>query len=45
MAELAVTAGADAIVTHNVRDFEQMLTFGIKVLRPKEFLVQIGEAK
>ena len=45
VAELAVTAGVDAIVTHNVRDFQEMRTFGIQVLRPKEFLVQIGEAK
>jgi len=45
VAELAVTAGVDAIVTHNVKDFHGMKTFGIKVLRPKEFLVEIGEAR
>lgn len=45
VAELAVTAGVDAIVTHNVKDFQAMPTFGIKVLRPKEFLIEIGEAK
>jgi putative PIN family toxin of toxin-antitoxin system len=45
VAELAVTAGVDAIVTHNVKDFLGMKTFGIRVLRPKEFLVEIGEAK
>ena len=45
IAELAVTAQADAIVTHNVRDFGSVEKFGIKVLTPKEFLHKIGEAK
>lgn len=45
VAELAVTANADAIVTHNVRDFDGMKNFGIRVLTPKEFLVEIGEAR
>jgi putative PIN family toxin of toxin-antitoxin system len=45
VAELAVTATADAIVTHNVRDFDGMKNFGIRVLTPKEFLVEIGEAR
>ena len=45
VAELAVTAGVDAIVTHNAKDFQAMSIFGIMVLRPKEFLVKIGEAK
>jgi predicted nucleic acid-binding protein len=45
VAELAVTAQADAIVTHNVRDFRGMEKFGVKVLTPKEFLQEIGEAK
>jgi putative PIN family toxin of toxin-antitoxin system len=45
VAELAVTATADAMVTHNVRDFAGMKKFGIRVLTPKEFLVEIGEAR
>jgi len=40
-----VTATVHAIVTHNVRDFDGMKSFGIRVLTPKEFLVEIGEAR
>jgi len=43
--EVAVAADADAIVTHNVRDFNASSTFGISVLRPAEFLVSIGGTK
>jgi len=45
VAELAVTAQAEAIVTLNTRDFKGMEKFGIKLLTPKEFLQRIGEAK
>lgn len=45
VAEVAVTAQAEAIVTQNVRDFKGMEKFGIKVLTPKELLQRIGEAK
>ena len=45
VAEVAVTAQAEAIVTLNVRDFEGMEKFGIELLTPKEFLQRIGEAK
>ena len=45
VAELAVTAQAEAIVTMNTRDFKGMDKFGIKLLTPKEFLQRIGEAK
>ena len=45
VAEVAVTAQAEAIVTMNVRDFKGMEKFGIAVLTPKEFLQRIGEAK
>jgi predicted nucleic acid-binding protein len=41
VAELAVAAGADAIVTHNVRDFAGMDRFGIEILSPGQFLVQL----
>lgn len=45
VAEVAVTAQAEAIVTLNVRDFKGMDKFGIEVLTPKEFLQRVGEAK
>lgn len=44
VAELAVTAQADAIVTHNVRDFKGMERFGVNIITPKELLQEIGEA-
>ena len=40
--ELAVAAGGADIVTHNVKDFEQAAGFGIRVIKPSEFL---GELK
>lgn len=45
VAELAVTAQVDAIITHNVKDFIGMDRFGIKVITPKELLLEIGETK
>ena len=39
--ELAVAAGSDAIVTHNVRDFGGAEKFGIRVLTPKQFLIEL----
>lgn len=36
--ELAVAAEADAIVTHNTRDFAGASEFGVTVLTPLEFL-------
>ncbi len=42
--EVAVEAGAEAIVTHNVRDFDGVVErFGIRVLRPGEFLLELEE--
>jgi hypothetical protein len=38
-----VEAEADAIVTHNVRDFSGAEKFGIRVLRPQDLLREIGE--
>lgn len=39
VAELAITAGASCLVTHNVRDFGPVQDrFGIDVLRPGAFL-------
>lgn len=45
VAELAVTAQAEAIVTHNPGDFKGLEKFDIVLLTPKEFLHRIGEAK
>lgn len=41
--ELAVTAGCDCIVTFNKADFHGADTFGLRVLTPKEFLIEIGD--
>lgn len=41
--ELAVAAGCDAIVTHNRRHFPDIHRFGIRVLRPGEFLRELGD--
>jgi predicted nucleic acid-binding protein len=40
--ELAVAAGCNAIVTHNVRDFRLAVQFGVAVLKPAIFLKQLG---
>ncbi len=37
--ELAVAAGCEAIVTHNVRDFRAAERFGISVVTPGKFLM------
>jgi putative PIN family toxin of toxin-antitoxin system len=42
--ELAVAAGSEAIITHNVRDFVGTKNFGIEVHRPKDFLHILEEA-
>jgi len=40
--EVAVSGRADAIVTHNVRDFEGVQDqFGIEVLSPRDFLLRL----
>ena len=41
--ELAINAGVDAVVMHNIKDFQNITKFGIKVLTPQEFLRLIGE--
>jgi putative PIN family toxin of toxin-antitoxin system len=43
--ELAVESGSDFIVTFNIRDFAGIERFGIKALKPDEFLRIIGEVK
>ncbi|HEV7922581.1 MAG TPA: PIN domain-containing protein [Thermoanaerobaculia bacterium] len=39
--ELAVAAGCDAIVTHNVRDFGGADKVGIRILTPGQFLREL----
>jgi predicted nucleic acid-binding protein len=39
--EVAVAAGSDAIVTHNVKDFRGAEKFGIRILTPKQFLQEL----
>jgi predicted nucleic acid-binding protein len=43
--EVAVTAGCDAIVTYNKRDFRSIGKFGLRVLDPRELLFEIGAIK
>ena len=40
--EVAVEAEANAIVTRNIRDFENVeTTFGIQVVKPSKFLIKL----
>jgi putative PIN family toxin of toxin-antitoxin system len=39
--ELAVAAGCDAVVTHNIRDFVGADKVGVRVITPGEFLHEI----
>ncbi|MFN7955617.1 MAG: putative toxin-antitoxin system toxin component, PIN family [bacterium] len=41
VAEVAVAAGADAIITHNHRDFVGVERLGLKVWSPQELLARI----
>lgn len=42
--EVGVEAGADAIVTHNVRDFQGVEDrFGIRIITPGSFLLELRE--
>ncbi len=43
--EVAVAGGCDCIVTFNTRDFVGAERFGIRVMKPREFLVEIGDLK
>jgi predicted nucleic acid-binding protein len=43
VAELAINAQVDAIVTHNLKDFKNLERFDVKILTPGEFLHLIGE--
>jgi hypothetical protein len=39
VAEVAVAAACDAIVTHNIKDFARAKDLGVAVFTPAEFLV------
>ncbi len=41
--EVAVAAGCECIVTFNQRDFAGAERFGLRVMPPSEFLLEIGE--
>jgi putative PIN family toxin of toxin-antitoxin system len=43
VAELAITARVDCIVTHNSKDFKKIAPFNILILTPKELLEKIGD--
>jgi putative PIN family toxin of toxin-antitoxin system len=43
--EIAVASNCDAIVTHNVRDFAGAERFGIRVVDPRTFLVDLRSRK
>jgi hypothetical protein len=45
VAELAVAADCSAIVTHNVRDFARLDSFGVEVQTPAQLLRQLRGAK
>ncbi len=41
--ELAVAAGGATIITYNQADFRGAEKFGVRILRPQEFLTELGE--
>lgn len=43
--ELAVESGSKWIVSHNVGDFRGAEQFGVRAIRPREFLREIGELR
>ncbi|HSK73479.1 MAG TPA: PIN domain-containing protein [Pyrinomonadaceae bacterium] len=43
--DLAIAAGADYIITYNVKDFRNTESFGIKAITPFEFLRILGEIR
>jgi hypothetical protein len=45
VAEVAVAAEADTIVTHNVRDFVGVEKFRVRVITPGAFLQKIGKLR
>lgn len=45
VAEVAVAAEANTIVSHNVRDFVGVEKFGVRAVKPGEFLQKIGKLR
>lgn len=45
VAEVAVAAGCDAIITHNVRDFAGVERFKIAIQTPREFIETLGNRR
>lgn len=45
VAEVAVAAGCDAIITHNVRDFAGVERFKIAIQTPREFIETLGKQR
>lgn len=43
--ELAIAAGVEMIVTHNVRDFERAMRLGVRPVRPAELLQLIRRSR
>lgn len=43
--ELAINAQAQTIITFNLKDFSQCSELGIKVMKPKSFLQELGGTK
>ncbi|MCO5204126.1 MAG: putative toxin-antitoxin system toxin component, PIN family [Anaerolineae bacterium] len=43
--ELAVAAQAQYIITFNIKDFRGIERFGVTAIKPRDFLVTIGELK
>ncbi|MGC9986779.1 MAG: putative toxin-antitoxin system toxin component, PIN family [Polyangia bacterium] len=45
VAEVAIAAGAEAIVTYNRRDFGGVEKFGVAILSPRDLLTKIGKKR
>ena len=45
VAEVAVAAGCDAIITHNVRDFAGVERFKIAIQTPRKFIETLGKQR
>ncbi len=43
--ELAVESNCDYVITFNIKDFNEADKFGIKAIKPSDFLRMIGEIK
>lgn len=41
VAEVAIAADCEAVVTHNIRDFGRLGEFAVEVVRPRVFLARL----